>query len=93
MPVNRFDAERTATGYASRELSIQSRQRDCNEAEAKKKPAGVFGAVVQPLPPILGHEGTGGRVQCSGIKSRLAIRIVAATKKPAGQAGAARRAN
>ena len=39
MPVNRFDAERTATGWASGELSIQSRQRDCNEAEANKKPA------------------------------------------------------
>ena len=29
---------RSATGCASRELSIQSRQRDCNEAEANKKP-------------------------------------------------------
>jgi hypothetical protein len=51
--------------------------------EANKEPAGVFGVVLQPMPPFRGQEGTSGRVQCSGIKLRLAMRIVAATKKPA----------
>ena len=46
-------------------------------------PADVFGADVQKTLPLRGHEGIGGRVQSIGLEMKMAMRIVAAKKKPA----------